>query len=52
MDLPRPCNFEAWPRIMGLLRCKFVAENDAALGLRRSIERHKTRALKEVGVQQ
>ena len=37
---------------MGLLRCKFVAENDAALGLRRSIERHKTRALKEVGVQQ
>ncbi len=31
----------------GVVECKFVAENDAALGLRRRIERHKTRALEE-----
>ena len=31
----------------GVVECKFVAENDAALGLRRRIQRHKTRALEE-----
>jgi hypothetical protein len=31
----------------GVVECKFVAENDAALGVRRRIQRHKTRALEE-----
>ena len=30
-----------------MVECKFIAENDAALGLRRRIQRHKTRALEE-----
>ena len=31
----------------GVVECKFVAENDAALGLRRRIQRHKTRELED-----
>ncbi|OLP95880.1 hypothetical protein AK812_SmicGene21954 [Symbiodinium microadriaticum] len=31
----------------GVIDCRFISENDAALGLRRRIQRHKTRALEE-----
>jgi len=31
----------------GVMDCRFITENDAALGLRRRIQRHKTRALEE-----